>query len=263
MKKLWLLLLICLVGCSPQVSINEPGEDTSTGEVEIVETEVVEAPEGFTWQGQGLITPSQNQDPYGTCAIFAAISMFESKLAMETGELLNLSEQQFINETDHWSDSTGVSPEKVLDFLFENGVVKDEVLPYTGIKEEKEVTEKHYKLKSWGEVVLDEFTLEFRVEIIKEYVKTYGPIVTNIALHNDMGEYVSGVYQCDESSGVAGGHWLMIVGWVDDDTIETGGYWICKNSWGTEWGEEGYINIQYNDPCGIDDYIMYYVNKIT
>ena len=41
-------------------------------------------------------------------------------------------------------------------------------------------------------------------------------------------------------------HVIVIVGWKDDPSIENGGYWICKNSWGTIWGFNGFFNIEYD-----------------
>jgi C1A family cysteine protease len=39
-------------------------------------------------------------------------------------------------------------------------------------------------------------------------------------------------------------HAILIVGWKDDDSIGNGGYWICKNSWDTDWGYDGFFNIE-------------------
>ena len=38
-------------------------------------------------------------------------------------------------------------------------------------------------------------------------------------------------------------HEIVIVGWKDDPNIEKGGYWICKNNMGREWGYDGFFNI--------------------
>jgi hypothetical protein len=40
-------------------------------------------------------------------------------------------------------------------------------------------------------------------------------------------------------------HEIVIVGWKDDPSIGNGGYWICKNSWGADWGYDGFYNIEY------------------
>ena len=40
-------------------------------------------------------------------------------------------------------------------------------------------------------------------------------------------------------------HMVLVLGWKDDPSIEHGGYWICKNSWGENFGYNGFFNIEY------------------
>jgi len=47
------------------------------------------------------------------------------------------------------------------------------------------------------------------------------------------------------------GHAIAIVGWKDNSSIENGGYWICKNSWGTNWGYDGFFNLEYGSLVSI------------
>ena len=47
-----------------------------------------------------------------------------------------------------------------------------------------------------------------------------------------------------DSNGV-GGHAMLLVGYADDETVAGGGYFIVRNSWGEEWGEQGYGKIPY------------------
>ena len=60
-----------------------------------------------------------------------------------------------------------------------------------------------------------------------------------------------------ENAKEIGGHWIVVVGWVDDAKVKNGGYWICRNSAGPEWGEEGYFRIAYGQ-SGVDDYYFCY-----
>jgi C1A family cysteine protease len=55
---------------------------------------------------------------------------------------------------------------------------------------------------------------------------------------------------------LAGGHCICVVGYSDTDSC-----WICKNSWGTGWGESGFFRIRYGD-CGIDS-AMYAVDSLA
>ena len=54
-------------------------------------------------------------------------------------------------------------------------------------------------------------------------------------------------------------HIVMLLGWKDDSSLRKGGYWICKNSWGTDWGYDGFFNIEYN-ALSIDSSIIIWVD---
>ncbi|GAG30459.1 unnamed protein product, partial [marine sediment metagenome] len=58
------------------------------------------------------------------------------------------------------------------------------------------------------------------------------------------------------------GHIVMIVGWKDDPSIDKGGYWIVKNSWGTDWGYEGFFNLEY-ESLNIDSFQIDWVEYET
>ena len=85
----------------------------------------------------------------------------------------------------------------------------------------------------------------------------YGPVATNMIFYQDLDRYRQGVYLYDGKSEEQGGHWIVVVGWKDDPNVKNGGYWICRNSWGEKWGENGYFNIAYGE-CGVDDFYFVY-----
>jgi hypothetical protein len=85
---------------------------------------------------------------------------------------------------------------------------------------------------------------------IKSALVGYGPLVVGFEVYTDFFYYTGGVYH--HTWGVLeGGHCVTLVGYNEDQD-----YWICKNSWGSGWGENGYFRIGYGE-CGIEDWVAY------
>ena len=80
---------------------------------------------------------------------------------------------------------------------------------------------------------------------MKTWLSTRGPLSTCMTVYDDFMHYTGGVYS-PTSSVIHGGHCVCVVGYDDNS-----GCWICKNSWGTGWGEGGFFRIAYGQ-CGID-----------
>jgi C1A family cysteine protease len=90
---------------------------------------------------------------------------------------------------------------------------------------------------------------------MKQALAEGGPIVATLTLYEDFRSYSGGIYQ-HTHGGFAGSHAVTLVGYDD-----TEGYWIGKNSWGVDWGEDkdgnadggGWFRIYFGQ-VGIDDY---------
>jgi hypothetical protein len=83
----------------------------------------------------------------------------------------------------------------------------------------------------------------------KSWIIEKGPAATDMFVNIDFQEWGMTHHDSDdyypyvEKSGA--NHQVIIVGWKDDQFIDKGGYWICKNSWGSDWGYDGFFNIVY------------------
>jgi hypothetical protein len=81
---------------------------------------------------------------------------------------------------------------------------------------------------------------------MKDWIATKGPLAACFTVYSDFFAYHTGVYRRSPAAAVRGGHCVCVVGFSD-----ALGAWICKNSWGTGWGDNGYFSIAYGE-CGID-----------
>ncbi|MCX6722448.1 MAG: hypothetical protein NT094_00060, partial [Candidatus Staskawiczbacteria bacterium] len=72
-------------------------------------------------------------------------------------------------------------------------------------------------------------------DTIKERVFQQGPITTYMGVYNSFHGYTGGIYEPTTEEELTGKHVVVIIGYGVDSNNRT--YWICKNSWGTWWGE--------------------------
>ncbi|KAM3178597.1 hypothetical protein ACTXT7_002224 [Hymenolepis weldensis] len=84
---------------------------------------------------------------------------------------------------------------------------------------------------------------------IKHELFTHGPVEADFEVYADFPSYKSGVYQ-HVSGGLLGGHAIKIMGWGEENGVP---YWLCANSWNTDWGDNGYFKIlRGQNHCGIE-----------
>ncbi|KAK7913357.1 hypothetical protein WMY93_013568 [Mugilogobius chulae] len=89
---------------------------------------------------------------------------------------------------------------------------------------------------------------DIQVEISKN-----GPVEGAFTVYEDFLLYKSGVYQ-HVSGPPVGGHAIKILGWGEEGGVP---YWLCANSWNTDWGENGFFKIlRGSDHCGIESEIV-------
>lgn len=218
-------------------------------------------PPAFDWRDHGILTPVKHQLDCGSCGEFAAVAVLEALIKKESGVEVDLSEQQIVSCVDGCGCGSGCSSLQALKYIKENGVALESDFPYlnkdtcciSDLEASYFVTEVH-------STTIARLPLEERIRTIKKTVQEYGPVATNMSLYDDLGRYQQGVYTYDLKSEAMGGHWVVIVGWQDDSDLASGGYWICRNSWGEKWGEGGYFKSAYGDVTGIDDFYIIYAS---
>lgn len=242
---------------------------------------IMYTPDEFSWldyDGQDWTTSVKKQ-LCGDCWDFAAIGILESIVNIREGcaELNpDLSEQYVLSCLPRAGSCHGGSSSRALELLMEtspegnyqNGAIPESCFPYQG-DDDVPCSD---KCPNWIDLLVplldcgtwrtDGSTSD--IEAIKTQIMLTGPVAAGIKATSFFSWWGSVQHNPDKYfpylKKVFGvNHIVILVGWKDDPSIGRGGYWICKNSWGTDWGYGGLFNIEYN-ALNIDNSMISWVD---
>lgn len=107
---------------------------------------------------------------------------------------------------------------------------------------------------------IDSYCILFAEDDIKRDILKNGPVVAVTQVHTDFLTYKSGIYTKGEDiPRFSGFYAIKIIGWGVEDGKENepnkgNKYWIIENSWGEDWGENGYARISMGQELMFDQY---------
>jgi len=226
------------------------------------DTVLEHVPPVWDWRdvdGKDFTTPIKNQlqDKCGSCWAFGALAGLESciKIWNNNPDLdIDLSEQYMLSCSP--GSCHGWYWTLTLKWIKENGAILELCLPY----EADDTIPCEDKCPEWREqlVGIDNYhKVSPTVSVIQSALVEYGPLPCTMEVYQDFyPNYSGGVYKYTWG-GLVFGHCITIVGYNDTWGGEDEGYWICKNSWGTDWGEDGWFRIAYHE-CKIENGVYYY-----
>lgn len=247
-----LLLTVLLMGFPPT-----PGMAAVTSS-QTPQPKTTGLPSYFSWRdinGVDFTTPIRSQGPYHSCETFALVAAVETMVQKAVGYPFgcDLSEAHLY----FWSGGNlnwGSYPENDSNFLVNYGVPDEACWPYPHDTVARmyplNTTAPNWqnrtvKISSWSYLPANNITA------IKQAIVSNGPVPTLFHVYKDFDYYPGGVYRHVWGKSVAL-HLMCLVGFQDDPRIPSGGYWIVKNSWGTNFGENGWCRIAYGE-CGIEE----------
>ncbi|XP_037356028.1 cathepsin S [Talpa occidentalis] len=213
-------------------------------------------PESVDWREKGCVTEVKYQGACGSCWAFSAVGALEAQLKLKTGKLVSLSAQNLVDcATQKYMNegcNGGFMTEAFQYVIDNNGIDSDASYPYKAVdgkcqydSRNRAATCSKYTRLPYG----DE-------EALKEAVANKGPVSVGIdATRASFFLYRSGVYD-DPACNDTVNHGVLVVGYGNLDGKD---YWLVKNSWGTTFGEQGYIRMARNSKnhCGIASYPSY------
>jgi len=212
--------------------------------------EEVAAPDSINWVTKGAVTPIKNQGQCGSCWSFSTTGSVEGATFIAKGNLVSLSEQNLIDCSGSFGNNgcNGGLMDNAFRYIKSNGGIDTEAsYPYTA-----SVGKCKYTVANRGATVSGYSDVSAGSESALLNAVAKGPVSVAIdASHNSFQLYSSGVYYEAACSSTALDHGVLAVGYGSAGTGKD--YWIVKNSWGTSWGQAGYIWMARNrsNNCGI------------
>ncbi len=195
-------------------------------------------PSNFSWVDLDGVTSVKNQSSCGSCWAFAGIAQLEAHVKIEYGIDMDLSEQQIIECNPYGADCGGGWASAVYNVAMTYGVLRNAAEPYENANggactQGQSLPFAH--LAGWNYVAND--ITQMKNALLE------GPICSAMDGSYPFDEYAGGTCY-DNPGGSWTNHLILIVGW-DDRLCGGNGAWICKNSWGTDFGDYGFFTSEY------------------
>jgi C1A family cysteine protease len=192
------------------------------------------------WTSQGKVSHVKNQGQCGSCWAFSATGVTESFFLFK-GQTVDLSEQQLVDCTRNLGNQgcNGGWPSNALKYGVSQGFTTTSAYPYVAKDQQCKVQGGSYKIAGQ--------TSFSGCNGLSNGINAH-PISVTVDATN-WSPYKSGVFNnCAASIN----HAVLLVG------VDASGAWKIKNSWGTSWGESGFIRLAAGNTCGLCAYAGVY-----
>jgi C1A family cysteine protease len=185
-----------------------------------------------------LAGPIRSQGGEGTCTAFAIAGAMEISIAQKHAHIVKLSERHI------WSYYEEPYLHGALIAVTGKWIATSDVWPYENLRPKYSITKSAASIRSRPSWIPVTDSKEALVALSKnkplvfatEVTRSFNQDMHAIFPHNGLIPInLGGPYEPS-----LGGHAVTVVGYQFDESFEGGGYFIFRNSWGTDWGAFGY-----------------------
>jgi len=216
----------------------------------LVPKSIPTAPQTYDWRALGAVTPVKDQGQCGSCWAFSVTENVESAWILKghgSNSTVDLAPQQIVDCDTTDEGCNGGDPPTAYAYLMSAGGLEPEAdYPYTAEdgscsfnKNDVAATISNWKYATSG----------YSETLLQQNLLSWGPL--SICVDAEYWQdYSGGVMTWEECAWVNElDHCVELVGY---DSTGSTPHWIVRNSWGTDWGVEGYILLEmWKDTCGL------------
>lgn len=214
---------------------------------------LLDVPDSWDWRERGAVSSVKDQGQCGSCWSFSAAGCMEGAWAVSTNQLLNFSEQQLMDCSRTYGNMAchGGLMESAFEYAIDYGMCTDEDVPY---KAENEYCNKNVRKCKKIARFNDCFQIPENNEKLLKSAVFMRPVAVSIEADTKTFQFYKGGILDSSNCGTELDHGVLVVGYGIEDNKK---YWIVKNSWGKNWGEDGYVRIGRSEDengegvCGI------------
>lgn len=202
--------------------------------------------DNFNWVEQNKITSVKNQLQCGSCWAFSTIGAYENWYVNNYNDLIDFSEQELVDCDNTDNGCNGGLMSNGFNYIKNNGICKYDNYSYNGKVSWfcKNYCTKYPKLNGCYKVPSN------NIDMLKNAVRQNAVSIAIEADSSYFQHYSSGILDDKLKCGDNLDHGVLLVGFGIENNKK---YWLVKNSWGKDWGDNGYIKIAMdnNNVCGV------------
>jgi C1A family cysteine protease len=233
--------------------LNRPIPAPVVGEFVHDNEDTVNAPTSVDWVSAGAVTGVKNQGNCGSCWSFSTTGCVEGARKIKYGSLTSLSEQELVDCDSSDSACNGGWMTNAFYWIKSNGgLCSESAYPYTSGSTGKAGSCKKSSCSSVSNTRVSSYADVSKSESALQTSVAQQPTSVAVEATTAWQFYSSGIFSSSKC-GTNLNHGVLAVGY---GTSSGSDYWKVKNSWGTSWGESGYIRLErntgkYGGACGI------------